>query len=233
MQRDLEIEYPKKPIKCILTCNDASDDDFKPSLLFTHGAGGNLQSDAIANFVEGFASSGLGILCFQGNMNLKSRVKMFEAVFENRGKNAPTCVGGRSMGARAAIMAAKESTTHYVLISYPLHTGEEVRDEILLDIPATAKVIFVSGDHDEMCQISRLDAVRKKMNCQTYRVIVAGADHGMNVKPKAATKPVGIKTGQVVAEWLRIHAHGDGHEGIISWDNDLEEAQWTGWIAAA
>ena len=83
-------------------------------MVFTHGAGGGLQAPAVANFVSGFANV-MPIVCFQGNMNLASRTKMFEAGCEDQGY--AKCLGGRSMGARAAVMAATEKTTHLVLVS--------------------------------------------------------------------------------------------------------------------
>ncbi|KAL8749342.1 MAG: hypothetical protein Q9184_006843 [Pyrenodesmia sp. 2 TL-2023] len=231
MQVKFDVEYPKKPIKCVLTSEgEVSSDTTAPDLIFTHGAGGTLDSDAIAHFVEGFASSGLAILCFQGNMNLQSRVKMFKAVIESQEEQVSvTSVGGRSMGARAAILAAPAGTSHYVLISYPLQTDKQVRDDILLELPQSAKVIFVSGNGDSMCEISRLDAVRERMQCQTWKVVVAGADHGMTVKPKAGTKPVGLKTGEVVAGWLQGHCLSDDHEGDILWNEEAERAEWSGW----
>lgn len=229
LQTIYEVEYPKKPIKCILSSKETLTENNKPDLIFTHGAGGTLQSDAIADFAEGFASSGHSILCFQGNMNLQSRVKMFKSVLEDQKDNKPTCIGGRSMGARAAIMASAGDMSQFVLVSYPLHTDTEVRDEILFNIPETARVLFISGDQDHMCHISRLDNVRKQMKCHSWRIIVQGADHGMAVKPKAATKPVGIKTGQVAAEWLRSTPSNECHEGRISWNVDVEQVEWTGW----
>lgn len=131
------------------------------------------------------------------------------------------------MGARAAIMAATDSTTHLVLVSYPLHTAEETRDQVLLDLPASIKVIFVSGDRDEMCDLERLEEVRRKMSCKTWRVVVQSADHGMNVKPKAGTQKVGRESGDVVAMWLESSDIGL-REGKIVWDADQEMAQWSG-----
>ncbi len=233
MQIKFNVEYPKKSITCVLTSegDKTSSDAPTPDLIFTHGAGGTLNSEAIAHFVEGFSSTGLAILCFQGNMNLQSRVKMFKAVIESQqGQVSRKCVGGRSMGARAAILAASaEEMSHYVLVSYPLHTDKEVRDEILLGLPESAKVIFVSGDRDGMCEIGRLDAVRGKMRCRSWRVVVEGADHGMAVKPKAGTKAVGVKVGEVVAGWLQGDCLGDGREGNIRWDAEAERAEWSGW----
>ncbi|KAL8724856.1 MAG: hypothetical protein Q9166_007710 [cf. Caloplaca sp. 2 TL-2023] len=218
-----------KPIHCILPypddlINKAQDEPPKPSLIFTHGAGGTLASDAIANFSTGFALH-QPILCFQGNMNLTSRIKMFSAVLGDQ--DCATTLGGRSMGARAAIMAATDETKHLMLVSYPLHTGKETRDQILLDIDTSMKVIFVNGDRDSMCDLSRLEEVRKKMRYRTWRIVVEGADHGMDVKPKKATKTVGMKVGEVIAEWIEENSDSQ-REGWISYSKD-GEAKWTGW----
>ena len=236
-QRTLQVPFPpKSPIECVYTTKAAGDlACMDAALVFTHGAGGSLQSDAIANFTHGFSSHSRqsGILCFQGNMNLKSRVKMFsEVIASNLNVHTPSCLGGRSMGARAAVMAVSESTTHLVLVSYPLHTAKETRDQVLLDLPASIKVIFVSGDRDEMCDLERLEEVRRKMRCKTWRVVVENADHGMNVKPKAGTREVGEKTGNVVAMWLKSFDTSPG-DGKIFWDANEETAQWSGWSSGS
>lgn len=229
-RRSLQVLFPpKSPINCIYTTSTDDPAHVDAALIFTHGAGGTLQSDAIANFTHGFASHSpqSSILCFQGNMNLKSRVKMFNEVIasEFNIKNSP-CLGGRSMGARAAVMAATDNTTHLILVSYPLHTNKEIRDQVLLDLPASIKVIFVSGDRDEMCDLRRLEEVRDKMKCKTWRVVVQDADHGMNVKP--GTQEVGRKTGDVVAMWLKA-SDANLTEGRIIWNAGEGMAQWSGW----
>ncbi|KAL8671552.1 MAG: hypothetical protein Q9168_003937 [Polycauliona sp. 1 TL-2023] len=198
-----------------------------PCLIFTHGAGGTLASPAIANFSAGFLLHST-IVCFQGNSNLASRTKMFSAVIAQQ--RAPASLGGRSMGARAAVMAATEKTEFLILVSYPLHTGDQVRDQILLDIRPSVKVIFVSGDRDSMCDLARLDEVRSKMKCRTWRIVVEGADHGMDVKPKRLTAAVGARTGQAVAEWLNSHDY-NRREARICCDED-GEVQWMGWAKA-
>ncbi len=125
-------------------------------------------------------------------------------------------------------MAATEDATHLVLVSYPLQTAKETRDQALLNLPASVKVIFVSGDRDEMCDLERLEEVRKKMKCKTWRVVVQNADHGMNVKPRAGTREVGKKTGDVVAMWLEA-SDVSLREGRIIWNTDEETAHWSGW----
>ena len=231
-QRSLQVPFPSSPINCMYYTKNASDlSRMDASLVFTHGAGGDLQSDAIANFAHGFAahSRQSSILCFQGNANLKSRVKMFnEVIHSDLNVRTPRCLGGRSMGARAAV-AVIDNTTHLVLVSYPLQTAT-IREKVLLDLPASVKVIFVSGDRDKMCDLEKLEEVRRKMSCQTWRVVVENADHGMNVKPKAGTREVGKKTGDVVAMWLNA-SDPNLREGKIVWSADEETAQWSGWYA--
>ena len=229
VQHHFEVPFTSKAIHCVQVFDgetDAHDNvsrtDITPSLIFTHGAGGTLTSDGIANFSVGFAKT-LPILCFQGNMNLKSRVKMFSAVIENQ--NFATYLGGRSMGARAAVMAATEDTKLLILASYPLHTDKETRDQILLDIEPSIDVLFVEGDKDSMCDLSRLEAVRKEMKCKTWLAVVEGADHGMTVSPRTATAEVGSMTGEIAAKWIKDRDNAT-REGRITWD---EGARWSGW----
>ena len=227
-QRAFDIAYSPKPIRCIAfhpadEVPSKGSSSPEPSLIFTHGAGGTLESDGISHFSAGFAKR-LPILCFQGNLNLKSRVKMFSAVIEDQA--SPINLGGRSMGARAAVIAITEQTRHLVLVSYPLHTGKETRDQILLDLEPSVSVIFVSGDKDSMCDPARLEEVRKKMRCETWRIVVEGADHGMNVKPKIATEAVGNKVGEVIADWIE-DKNTSRREGRIF--HNEGGAEWTGW----
>lgn len=195
------------------------------TLIFTHGSGGDLNADAMLHFRQGFATQ-LPIVCFQGNMNLTSRVKMFNAVAEAQAD--ATCLGGRSMGARAAVMAMTESTDRLILVSYPLHTAKDLRDAILLALPPTIKVIFVCGERDAMCDLDRLEKVRDRMKGLTWRVIVRGADHGMKIKPKSKSADVVQKSGEVVAAWI-THSPEDRREGTIAWDG--EKVAWSGWCA--
>ncbi|KAI4127691.1 MAG: hypothetical protein LQ347_004493 [Umbilicaria vellea] len=233
-RQTLEISYSPKPIQCALSLptgtkkgKPSKNTAPSPALLFTHGAGGTLSSDAIANFSSGFAAHA-PILCFQGNMNLKSRVKMYSAVIEDQ--SFSTCLGGRSMGARAAVMAATNATERLVLVSYPLHTGKETRDKILLELASSMKVIFVIGSRDSMCDLGQLEDVRGRMKCATWLVVVQEADHGMTVKPKKGAEAVGKMTGEVVARWID-ESDEKMTEGRITWDEEEERAQWSGWSA--
>lgn len=209
-----------------ISCNRTGEGPVR--LIFTHGAGGTITSDGIAHFSGGFSKIALSsIVCFQGNMNLKSRTKMFDAVHDNviqtYRHETPIALGGRSMGARAAILAAMEDTKRLILVSYPLHTDKEARDQILLDLPADKEVLFMSGDHDSMCDLDRLQEVRHKMRAKTWLVRVRNADHGMNVKPKKATMAVGEQCGILAAEWLHTREEGKTEREVWWGEEDQGE----------
>jgi len=132
------------------------------------------------------------------------------------------------MGARAAVTATRDATQYLILVSYPLQGAKQTRDQILLDLPSTVKVLFISGDRDSMCDLEELRKVRRGMKCDSWLVSVRGADHGMNAKPRSATEAVGRKTGEVAAQWL-LGDKSRISEGEITWDADDGEVKWMGW----
>jgi predicted alpha/beta-hydrolase family hydrolase len=175
-----------------------------PTLIFTHGAGGTLSAPAVVNFCTGFSRTS-SITVFQGSMNLASRVKSFLACIPHISSGKKLALGGRSMGARAAVMAAMESAedeVELVLVSYPLKGPKEVRSQILLDLPGKVRVLFVVGDRDAMCPLDLLEEVRGEMKARSQLVVVRGADHGMHTKPARVERECGEETGRLAAEWL-------------------------------
>lgn len=233
-------------------------------LIFTHGAGGDLSAAAMVNFSRGFVSAsisfsengdgdartgtGLGMAMFEGNMNLKSRAAGFDIVkrflteeghlnadIAGRGGEGRLVYGGRSMGARAAVVASQSDTsvTALVLASYPLvGPGGDVRDKILLDISEDVDVLFISGDGDSMCDLKMLGDVRKKMKARTWLVKVQGADHGTNIKGgkklKEGTERVGEMTGALARTWI-LERDTEKREMDVSWDGEKGEVKCSGW----
>jgi hypothetical protein len=193
------------------------------------------------HFTTGFAAS-LPMLAFQGIMNLGARVKGFDAVSEDAkssGAGTVPCFGGRSMGARAAVIAATAqfdtavgvtNVSSLILASYPLVSEKgDLRDRILLELPAEMSVLFISGDRDSMCDIRKLNEVKGKMKAKSWMVVVKGADHGMNVAGgKKATEAVGVETGKVAAKWL-IGEKGEAGECEIWWDGKKGEVRRSEW----
>jgi predicted alpha/beta-hydrolase family hydrolase len=158
-------------------------------------------------------------------MNLASRVKGFNACIEHMKEKEEVervVLGGRSMGARAAVMAGTEVLKDknkmellLILVSYPLQGPKNVRDQILLDLPATARVLFIAGDKDAMCPLDMLEEVRGKMEAKSQVVVVHGADHGMNVTPKKFVREIGEDTGRVAAAWVGGDVDMSGMESQI------------------
>jgi predicted alpha/beta-hydrolase family hydrolase len=184
------------------------------TLIFTHGAGGTLSAPAVVNFCTGFATA-LPVLAFQGSMNLGSRVKGFHACIEylkeqSKKESGSLVLGGRSMGARAAVMAASEiletrpedGKIDIILVSYPLKGPKDTRDQILLDLPASVNVLFIIGDRDSMCPLDLLGQVQSKMRAKSQLAIVRGADHGMHTRPAKLEKEMGEETGRIAADWV-------------------------------
>ncbi|EXJ69856.1 uncharacterized protein A1O5_06928 [Cladophialophora psammophila CBS 110553] len=216
------------------------------SLIFTHGAGGDLSASAMVNFSQGFASAGSAVVMFQGNMNVKARARLFELVKEHemesgslswslKGQKAFLAYGGRSMGARAAVVASHtdNEVKALVLASYPLvGPSGDMRDKILLDIDEDVDVLFISGDNDSMCPLQSLQVIREKMKAKTWRVTVKGADHGMNIRGgkrlKEGTEKLGKECGWIAAEWLRGR-DPEKREMAIRWDGDIGKVEGRMW----
>lgn len=212
----IEHESSKKPITCNHYAPSSKSTSTAATLIFTHGAGGTLSAPAVVNFCTGYSSRST-TFTFQGSMNLAARVKGFHACISHLGlENGDLTLGGRSMGARAAVIAGTEALSNsdkqcalsLVLVSYPLRGPKnDIRDKILLDLPASARVLFIIGEKDAMCPLDLLKQTRTKMAAGSRLVVVRGADHGMHVRPAAEEKRVGEETGSLAAAWA------DGEEG--------------------
>nr|OQO21291.1 hypothetical protein B0A51_10347 [Rachicladosporium sp. CCFEE 5018] len=222
-----EVPSAKKPVPCELHGGLA---DTTPALIFTHGAGGGISTPATQDFAKGFATTS-PILLYQGTMNLPNRVKACQAVIDQVKWSA--ALGGRSMGARAACIAAAENegTEAVVLVNYPLvggNAGTDVRDQILLDLPERVNVLFVIGEKDGMCPLDQLEEIRGRMKAPSWLVIVEGADHGMSISPKKASEGVRNCSGAMAALWLKVRDE-ERRRRTISWDSEASMAQMSDW----
>lgn len=234
----------KKPIPCVRHQLVDHDSTTSPSLIFTHGAGGGITTPAVRDFARGFGEAD-AVVTWQGNMNLTSRVRGFKTVFEafrvEGGRQV--ALGGRSMGARAAVLTALEMIEEggveaapeaLVLVSWPLTAGKEGkreperREQILKDLPEGVDVLFVLGERDEMCDMEMFEGLRGEMKARSWVVVVNGADHGMGLRAKDGVEKMRMRTGGVAAEWLR-ERDGEKRKGTLEWDGEREEIVWSGW----
>lgn len=200
-----------------------------------------MSNPATALFATGFSTVS-PVLCFQGTMHLQSRVSSFESVLQHsrtlHDVKSPIALGGRSMGARAAVLTAQQSqqsdspVSALILVSYPLvgASGGDLRDQILLDLPEGVDVLFISGSHDSMCDLAQLREVRGKMKAKTWMVEVQGADHGMGLKApqKAGIEVMREYMGEMAARWLTTRNEGK-RSCVLSWDEEKGEVKESGW----
>jgi len=120
------------------------------------------------------------------------------------------------MGARAAVIAASEHLAslddkeaeeldlQLILVSYPLlGPKDELRDQILFDLPKSVRILFISGDEDAMCPIDTLNETRDKLTAKSQLVVVTDANHGMHVVPASRTQRIGEETGRWAARWVQ------------------------------
>ncbi|KAK5680670.1 hypothetical protein LTS10_007603 [Elasticomyces elasticus] len=224
------VPYNDKTIPC-----ERRGEGIVPALIWTHGAGGGLAAPATSQFADGFSEHS-PIVSFQGSMNLPSRTKMFHTVMEHQ--DFDLALGGRSMGARAATIAAVEQdrkTKALVPVSFPLTGGKkgESREQILLDLPDTIDVLFISGDRDSMCDLEQLREVIERMKAKCWLVTVKGADHGMSWSPAGTVATMREKTGAIAAEWLQKRSLDERYYEL-SWSRDGSAGDMvsTGWVAS-
>ncbi|KAJ8612790.1 hypothetical protein MRB53_037261 [Persea americana] len=196
--QDFTIEHNDKSIICE---RRGSGND---KLIYSHGAGGGLNTPATIDFAEGFAQHG-SVVSFEGTMNLRSRVKSFKAVIDEIKCQA---IGGRSMGSRAAIMARSDQVL--ILVSYPL-VAKTIRDQLLLDLPKV-DVLFVIGTNDKMCPIDELNKVREKMKATSWLLQVV------------ATTAMRHATGSAAAKWLEQRP--SAFEGTLEWSGEEPVVEW-------
>ncbi|KAF2769827.1 hypothetical protein EJ03DRAFT_326977 [Teratosphaeria nubilosa] len=202
----------------------------QPALIFTHGAGGGIANPATAEFANGFADI-LPVVCFQGTMNLQNRTKTFHSVIEH--ESFDTALGGRSMGARAAVVAATQEereTKTLVLVSFPLVGGKkrESREQVLLDLTEGVDVLFMIGSDDAQCDLSHLWNVMAKMTARSWLCEVEGADHGMSWKPKNSVEAMRRKTGTIAAEWLKKRDQGRRYSCVRP-NEEAEDVRFENW----
>lgn len=164
-------------------------------------------------------------------MNLQSRVSTFQAVVEH--EDTQPALGGRSMGARAAVLTAQQpqyGVKALVLASYPMVGAQkgDSREQILLDLPERIDVLFIVGSNDSMCDIKHLRTVMQKMKARSWVVEVKGADHGMSLKQKAGVQPIRKETGTIAAHWLLERDESKRHSSL-SWSGADSKVVSTGW----
>ncbi|GFY66019.1 testis-expressed protein 30 [Trichonephila inaurata madagascariensis] len=165
---EISIPYKNKVIPAVISCLSLKKMDLNKRIVLTHGAGGDLKTPQLSAMASFFADQEFAILRFTcKGLNIKYRINVFTNVlmYLNKEYNPKGIfIGGRSMGARAAVLITLD--TDYlqnssvfkkilgvICLSYPLHKAgntSDLRDEPLKK--SKLPVFFLSGTKDEMCE---------------------------------------------------------------------------------
>lgn len=102
------------------------------------------------------------------------------------GVEGPLLLVGCSMGGRAACHAAEalgEKVAGIACLGFPFESGQQVRDQVLRELPASTRLMCVSGTRDKMLPApSRLRDVLEASSADAELVMCEGADHSFTLK---------------------------------------------------
>ncbi|MCJ1409408.1 hypothetical protein MMC19_003489 [Ptychographa xylographoides] len=210
---DCVIQYPGSPKTLVFACCEKSD----------------REATCVGHFSAGFTER-QHLFSFYGGMKIETCVAGFGMVCRFRGTT--TCLGGQGIGARAAAGEADHNTEYLVLLSYPLHKRDrdQLCDEELIALPPHVRAIFVGGDTDKTCDIDKLDEVRGKMRCPSWRIILRGASQNLKMKDYDITAPLVEFVGTVVERWL--DEQPSEREAEIAYEAAKKAIRWSGWKAS-
>ncbi|XP_065149342.2 testis-expressed protein 30 [Paramisgurnus dabryanus] len=191
------------------------------AMVMTHGAGGDMHMAQLETLARVLARS--GVLCLRftcKGLNLAYRIRAYRAVVDylkTHERYTPNSIflGGRSMGARAAIAVGRlmcevqEDVVQGLLcLSFPLHPPGQThvhiqRSQDLCALSHTP-VMFISGTADNMCEQKLLENVMKLMQCPTDIHWVRGAGHGLTVRGMTEESVLEEVNSHIIA-WIKQH----------------------------
>jgi uncharacterized protein len=194
------------------------------AVLLAHGAGAPMDTPLLEATALQLAESGIPVLRFLYPYTERARREgrrlppdraptLLDAhraaadVLRERYPAASWIFGGKSMGGRMASMLAAEGDALHALffLGYPLHPAgkpERERSEhfAAIEIPA----LFLQGDRDALCELPLLRTALERFGGDTHLHVVAGADHGFDVRKKDGRTPEAVRNElrDELAAWL-------------------------------
>ncbi|XP_026999425.2 testis-expressed protein 30 [Tachysurus fulvidraco] len=191
------------------------------ALILTHGAGGDMNLKSLMSLAQASATSGLLCLRFTcKSLNLVHRVKAYEAAVSylkslDKFPLSNIFLGGRSMGARAAVSLGRRMCVEedvnirgLLCVSFPLHPPGQThthvkRSEDLRGL-SYIPVLFVSGTADNMCERLLLERVVEQMESPSSVHWVEGANHGLAVKGRTEESVLDEVNSHIIT-WILKH----------------------------
>ena len=188
-----------------------------------HGAGGNMDDRGMLATANAFRRHGVGVVRFNFLYKEKKSGRpdpmpklidtTLAVVDRVRAELAPKTlvIGGRSMGGRAASMAAADgfSADGLLLLAYPLHPAgqpEKLRDAHLPRI--RMPVLAFSGTRDPLCTRSLMERALTTVTAPWDMRWIEGADHSFHVLKSSGTTDAAVleSIGAGGATWVKALA---------------------------
>jgi uncharacterized protein len=207
-----EVEIPERPLQ--------------PSVLLTHGAGGDLHTRGLMALSAGLAEA--GYLVVRADLpyvaaGSKSRpgaeksvdgfIALADDACQQLGPEDPWVVGGRSYGGRVASMAVAAGlrAAGLMFYSYPLHRPGNPSDLRVQHWPRIkVPSLFLQGSRDPFCDLGLLNSNLSSLSAPATVHVVPGGEHTLRVAAarseggKAQSEEVTVRgLIPVVADWLR------------------------------
>jgi uncharacterized protein len=115
---------------------------------------------------------------------------------------APIFVAGKSMGARVCARASADSeVAGMIAVGYPLHPMFRPQVRNPPEWPTIVKpALFVQGDHDPFCEISRMREELPRLTLPHELVVIPDAGHSF--EPKGAKRDTFPEVRDAVLGWI-------------------------------
>ncbi|KAB5576816.1 hypothetical protein PHYPO_G00202870 [Pangasianodon hypophthalmus] len=218
-EEKVKIPFGSKELEGALTVPET--ECVQSALILTHGAGGDMNLKPLMSLAQAVSTSGLLCLRFTcKSLNLAHRVRAYEAAMVylkslDRFTLSNIFLGGRSMGARAAVALGRHlcfkeevNVQGLLCVSFPLHppgqTHAHVKRSEDLRALSHIPVLFVSGTADNMCERQLLEHVVEQMESPSSVHWVEGANHGLAVKGRTEESVLDEVNSQIIT-WILKH----------------------------
>jgi len=182
---------------------DAQPDPFA-MLLLAHGAGAAMDSDFMTAMAERLAARGVAVARFEfpymarrraeGSKRPPDRMPVLLSAFAEAARDArgrfpglPLVIGGKSMGGRAAAMAAPDIAPRAVVcLGYPFHAAgktETPPERLAPLLSPPCPVLLVQGDRDALGSAADVAALNPVPSARV--VWIPDGDHSLKPRKKS------------------------------------------------
>ena len=207
-----EVEIPSQPVQ--------------PSVLLTHGAGGDLHTPGLKALSAGLADAGHLVVRADlpylaagrktrpaAEKSVDGFIALADDARHKFGSHDAWVFGGRSYGGRVASMAVASGlqATGLLLYSYPLHRPGKKSELRVQHWPkVNVPSLFLEGSRDPFCDLDLLTKHLSSLGAPATVHVIPGAEHTLKVPAahaeggKAQSEEATVKAlVPVVTDWLR------------------------------